>query len=209
MTKPPPNPPDDDPSKPLVEWIQAGKGVEANFARLYRLHHGRVYRFFLCLGFNVAESEDLTQDTFMRVYKSIGSFKYGSRFERWLLVIAHNIYCNEIRRRHAESRGLPEVSLDNSERETDVSAALVAPGPGQLEEAVQHQRSDALRGAIEALPKQMRLCVQFRVYQMLQYKEIAERMGVSIETVKAHLHQAQDRLRIAFLEDEDEPDPGP
>jgi RNA polymerase sigma-70 factor (ECF subfamily) len=198
VTLSPSQPLDADPTRRLVERIQAGEDIESNFEQLYHLHYGRVHRFFIRLGFDDSESEELTQDTFLRVYRRIGSFKHDSRFERWLFVVAANVFRNEIRRRRTEKRGLAEISLDDEENEPAALTALVATGSSPLEDSVLREKRAALRTAIDELPRQMRRCVLFRVYHMYKYKEIAELMGISIESVKAHLHQAQERLRIGL-----------
>jgi RNA polymerase sigma-70 factor (ECF subfamily) len=57
-----------------------------------------------------------------------------------------------------------------------------------------------VRGAMEELPEQMRKCVMLRVYQELSYQEIAVVLRLSVETVKTHLHQARQRLRIRLAD---------
>jgi RNA polymerase sigma-70 factor (ECF subfamily) len=195
-----PTPPVDDSSKELVKRIQAGEDKERNFERLYRLHYRRVFLFFIRLGFTVSEGEELTQDTFLRVYNNIGGFQHGSHFVWWLLVIAANVYRNEIRRRRAVKRGLAEVPLEDEETAGAPLAILAAGDLGPLDMALDQERRGALRRSIDELPKQMRQCVQFRIYHMLKYRQIAELMHISIETVKAHLHQAQERLKVNLVD---------
>jgi RNA polymerase sigma-70 factor (ECF subfamily) len=200
LSPPPSDPPDADPNRLLIERIQKGEDKERNFEQLYRLYYERVFRFFIRRGFTACESDELTQDTLLRVYRNIESFQHGSRFERWLFIVAINVYRNEIRRRRAEKRDLPELSLDDDEVSASTLMALASPDSGPLDNTLRKERSDALRTAVDELPKQMRRCVLFRVYHMLKYREIADLMGISIESVKAHLHQAQARLRIALLD---------
>jgi RNA polymerase sigma-70 factor (ECF subfamily) len=206
----------DDPSRPLIERIQAGEDPDRSFEQLYHLHRTRVLSFFSRLGFTPPESEELAQETFLRVHRSLGKFEHGSRFERWLFVVAANVYRNEIRRRRSEKRGLIEVSLDDPDEESrgHEVPVLASPAPSPLDDALRQEGQDVLRDAVAALPKQMRRCVLFRIYHQLKYRDIAELMGISIESVKAHLHQAQDKLRNLVAErargagDEDD-DAGP
>jgi RNA polymerase sigma-70 factor (ECF subfamily) len=181
----------------LIEEIQAGIRVEESSEKIYRKFRPRVRSFFLNKGFSPQESDDLTQDVFLRVFKSIDTFRRESRFERWLWEITSHIYLNEIRRRRTEKRDARELSLDAAtETEDGPAPALVIPStdPSPEAEIVRNQRSKALHDALKELPDQMRRCCILRYERGLKYQEIATVMGISIETVKAHLHQARKRL---------------
>ena len=195
---------EDDPIK-LVELIQAGVEVEANASKLFKRFRSKVRSFFLNKHFSPEESDDLTQDVFLRVFKGIDTFRRESRFERWLWEIAGHIYLNEIRRRRTEKRDAREQSLDavkETEEGSTPALAIPSPGPSQEEEVVRSERSKALHAALKGLPDQMRRCCILRYERGLKYQEIATVMGISIETVKAHLHQARKRL-TALLEEKD------
>lgn len=188
---------DQDPTPRLIENIQRGIDVEESFRKLFELHYRKVIRFFRHRGFSSEESRDLTQDVFYRVFKAIDTFRRESRFERWLFEIAVNIYRNELRRKGAEKRGAVEVSLDVSTDDQDT------PGPKRepisqeknaLDSMEKRERRAALWKAFQELPAQMRRCCELRYVQGLKYQEIATVMKISIETVKAHLHQARKRL---------------
>jgi RNA polymerase sigma-70 factor, ECF subfamily len=179
-----PDPPADR-NRLLVEQIQAESHKES-FGQLYALFHARVFRFFLRRRFSECESEELTQDTFMRVYKSIGSFKHDSRFETWLFIVAINVYRNEVRRRKTDRRSAHEASLDDeaTQRHAEAGGWLSSAQPGPLDDAQKSEQRRLLAAAVE---------------QGLQYKEIAALMEISIDTVKAHLHQAMERLSADVL----------
>jgi RNA polymerase sigma-70 factor (ECF subfamily) len=191
---------DDDPIK-LIEEIQAGVRVEENFGKLFKRFRGSVHSFFRRKGFSREESSDLTQDVFLRVFKGIAAFRRESRFERWLGEIANHVYFNEIRRRKTEKRDGFEQSLDAPVEGEDgplPGTTVVDPEPSPEDEVVRGERLEQLRAALEGLPVQMRRCCLLRYAQGLKYQEIADIMKISIETVKAHLHQARKRL-IALL----------
>lgn len=190
----------------IIEEIQAGIRVEENSEKIYRHFRPRIRSFFLKKGFSSQESDDLTQDVFLRVFKSIDTFRRESRFERWLWEITGNIYSNEIRRQKTEKRDAREQSLDaamETEEGTGPALAIPAAGPSPEEEVVQSERSKALHTVLQELPDQMRRCCILRYERGLKYKEIATVMGISIETVKAHLHQARKRL-MDLLGEKDE-----
>jgi RNA polymerase sigma factor (sigma-70 family) len=185
----------DDPSLRLVELIQANVDREKNSERLFDIHWPSVVSYFRRQGFSQEESKDLTQDTFLRVFKGIDSFRRDSSFEWWLRGIAESTYKNEIRKRRAEKRDGIEQSIDapvaNGEGPVET---LASPVPDSLAEAVKRQQVAALRAALAGLPEQMRRCCMLRYVNGLKYHEIAELMQISIETVKAHLFQGRKRL---------------
>ncbi|MFL6260314.1 MAG: RNA polymerase sigma factor [Thermoanaerobaculia bacterium] len=188
----------DDPSLRLVELIQANVDREKNSERLFDMHWPRVVSYFRRQGFSQEESKDLTQDTFLRVFKGIDSFRRDSSFEWWLRGIAESTYKNEIRKRRAEKRDGIEQSIDapvvNGEGSPSPADTLASPISDSLSEAVKRQQVAALRAALAELPEQMRRCCMMRYVNGLKYHEIAELMGISIETVKAHLFQGRKRL---------------
>jgi len=190
----------------LIEQIQAGIRVEENAEKLYKRFRPRVRSFFLRKGFTPQESDDLTQDVFLRVFKAIDTFRRESRFERWLGEIATHIYYNEIRRLKTDKRDGLEQSLDSGlETEDGVGPGITIPStdPSPEEEVVRAERKKALHDALAGLPDQMRRCCILRYERGLKYKEIADIMKISIETVKAHLHQARKRLTALLGEEDD------
>jgi RNA polymerase sigma factor (sigma-70 family) len=190
-------PVENDPILELIEQIQKGIRVEENFEKLFRRFRPSVQSFFVRKGFSAEDSRDLTQDVFLRVFKGIDTFRRESRFERWLWEIATHVYFNEVRRRRTEKRDGMEQSLDTPMENDDglsPSPGLPSPGPNPEEQVIQHQQIVIFRAALQELPAQMRRCCLLRYEQGLKYQEIAILMKISIETVKAHLHQARKRL---------------
>src|SRR5262249_55736148 len=150
-------------------------------------------------GFPPEECRDLTQESFVRVFKGIASFRRQSPFGRWLFEIVANVYRNEIRWRRAGKRDVYEESLEAtgaSGSSADGADPVVPadPGPSPLEDLLLDQERRRLRAAIGRLPPQMQTCCRLRFEQGLKYEEVAQVMKLSIETVKAHLHQAKRRL---------------
>ncbi|MES1240044.1 MAG: sigma-70 family RNA polymerase sigma factor [Acidobacteriota bacterium] len=156
---------------------------------LFRRYYRPVVAFFQNKGFSTEESRDLAQETFFRVYKYRQGFRGDSSLVTWLFQIANNLYKNTLRSQAAQKRDAEEVSLDStdaSDPESDEDA---------LESMLSEERSRLLREALEELPPQMKKAVMLRVTSDMKYREIAEEMEVSIETVKAHLYQARQHLR--------------
>ncbi len=192
----------DDPLIEFVKQIQAGNRYDENAAALHRTVQPKVYYFFFHKGFTRDDSSDLTQEVFLRVFKAIATFRGTSRleFERWLAEIADHVFCNEVRRRKTEKRYATEISLDARPKSGDGKALaekLEDDKPTPDDSFLQRQSRTILWKVIATLPEQMRRCCTLRYKHDLKYKEIATEMDISIETVKAHLHQA--RLRLTEL----------
>lgn len=153
---------------------------------LYRRYHRPVVSFFVTRGFSFEESRDLAQETFLRVFNKWDSFSRESAVETWLFQIASNLYRNTLRSLHTQKRDAQEVPLESENGAVELKSRQ----SNLTEEEVQ-----LLRIALEDLPSQMRQAVFLRVEGDLKYREIAEVMHVSIETVKAHLRQARQQLR--------------
>lgn len=170
-----------------------------SFEEIFRAHHRSVLHFFLKKGFSREESRDLAQDTFLRVYKNMEKFRSESRLETWLFTIATNLYRNELRNRAALKRDAREVSLDlpNGDGNDGGEGMAVADPASEdpLACMATKERALELREAFEGLPPQMRRVLLLRVDRDLKYREIAEVLQVSIETVKAHLYQARQQLK--------------
>ncbi len=190
---------DQDPTLRLIEKIQAGIDVEESSRKLYELHYRKIIGFFRRRGFSNEDSRDLTQDVFSRVFNAIDTFRRESRFERWLFEIALNVYRNELRRKGAEKREGVEVSIDippdDNKDPPGSKMELVSEGKNALDGLVEEERRAKLQAALKDLPPQMRACCELRYIRGLKYHEIATVMKISIETVKAHLHQAGKRLK--------------
>lgn len=193
----------DDPILLLAEQIQKGIRREENSRLLFDLHRPRVLSYFARKGFSPEENQDLTQETFFRVFNAIDTFRRESRFEWWMFEIADSVYKNELRRRSADKRDGIELSLDvpvSEEAPAGPGLFLAARDPSPEEDVVRRERVARMRAALRDLPPQMRLCCVLRFERDLKYHEIATVMNISIETVKAHLHQARKKL-IAKLGD--------
>jgi RNA polymerase sigma factor (sigma-70 family) len=195
----PPASPAADPQRALVERIQHGIDYEASCEQLYRLMRHRVRGMFATRGFSGDETDELTQETFIRVFTHIGKLRDPSRFVSWLFEMTVNVYRNELRRRGAAKRDAYEESIDQSAGEPggvllDALVAGSAGDPSPLDSVLRREQSASFHAALAKLPPQMRRSLELRV-QDFKYREIAALLGISIETVKAHLHQAQKRLK--------------
>jgi RNA polymerase sigma-70 factor (ECF subfamily) len=182
----------------VIREIKQGLNVETNFRWLFDRHYAQLLRFFRRKGFDPEICRDLTQDTFVSVYKGLKDLRQEEQFESWLFAIAHNTWCSLIESRAAQKRSATVLSLEGEGESDDrlpIAARLADPNADPLTVALEKEKLEKLREAIVHLPKQMRHCAQLRVVHEMSYTEIAALMGISVNTVKAHLHQAQKALR--------------
>lgn len=172
-----------------------GPGVSVTPDELYRQYYRPVVYFFARRGFSRDESCDLAQETFLRVYKNMETFRGESSEVTWLFQIAANLYKNTLRSHSTQKRDGLEVPLELSGGGGMIDQACCCHEGDALDTLLIEERARILRKALEDLPPQMRQAVILRVDRDLKYREIAEVMRVSIETVKAHLYQARQHLR--------------
>lgn len=180
----------------LLGLGQAGDDGERLVVDQYR---HRVRRFFQKKGAAPEEARDLTQDTFLRVFRGEARLESREQLEAWLFEIARNVWSNALRAESTLKRSASVVSLDEPLSEEggprDVADPAFTDGEQDaLTRVITREQLQILHRGLAELPDQMRQCMRLR-YQGLKYREIAEVMRISIETVKSHLHDAKKRLR--------------
>jgi RNA polymerase sigma-70 factor (ECF subfamily) len=181
----------------LIREIQQGLNVEDNFHWLFERHYAQVLRFFRRKGFSPEDCRDLTQETFISVYQGLKDLRRAEQFGSWLFAIAHHVFCDVLERRAAQKRSATVLSLETGSEANErlsVAAHIADSNPGPLNQILEKEKVERFREALQQLPQQMRRCAQLRVVHDLSYVEIANLMGISVNTVKAHLHQAQKAL---------------
>jgi RNA polymerase sigma-70 factor (ECF subfamily) len=184
-----------EPIQGLIEQLQTGSSRDEAFRRLFDLYAPRLYHFFTRRGFPHQECLDLTQETFLGIYRGMETYRRDASFETWLFKIATNAWRKRLRWGSAGKRGAREVPLEEEGGGGPAERIAAADVPAPGEEALRKERSRLLRQAIDRLPEQMRRCLVLRIDQELKYREIATLMRLSPETVKVHLLKARKRLQ--------------
>lgn len=175
--------------------IRAKKGDALGFERLYQLHSARVYALCLRMTGNPTEAEDLTQDSFLIVFRKIGGFRGDSSFSTWLHRIAVNV--GLMRRRKKSSL---ETSLEeNSEPGSGRAGPLHSLAGDDLFLTGSIDRLQ-LERALEQLRPFQRLVVVLHDVQGYKHNEIAKMLDCSIGNSKSRLHRARARLRHLLKE---------
>jgi RNA polymerase sigma-70 factor (ECF subfamily) len=144
-------------------------------------------------------AQDVAQETFLKAFRALPSFKGGSKFATWIYRIAANACIDLLRKRS----GYSEVSLDTqAEDEDGARAGLAVPdGAADVEAVIEGKELRRLvREAVEALPDAHRAIIVMRDFQDMEYGEIAGVLGCPEGTVKSRINRARRRLRRILLE---------
>lgn len=191
------------PDREVVEPLRDGAGPEEVFRFLFDRFYRPLFRFFEGRGFSDEECRDLSQETFLRVHRGLPGFRGDTGWAPWIFRIAANTAAKSLRRGAAGKRAGHTVPWEEEE-EGDLSAAALggsrAEAPAPLRRLLDQERTEILSQAIAGLPVQMRRCVRLRVFQDLDYEEIAEVMQISPSTVKVQMFKARKRLQGELAE---------
>ena len=148
-------------------------------------HSARVYRLAYRLTGNQHDAEDLTQETFLRVFRSLGTYSPGT-FEGWLHRITTNLFLDQVRRKR-------RVRIDPWGDETERLPASAASTP---ERGFEHANLDSdVQRALDALPPEFRAAVVLCDMEGLSYEEIGVTLGVKLGTVRSRIHRGRALLR--------------
>lgn len=164
------------------------------FYSLARVHYQELKGFFYKRGL-FENGEDLVQDTFTRALKNLGNFRQESSVRTWLYSIAHSVYKNHLRSIQTQ-KNQKSQSLEEKEMEPELLQHFKDPNLTPDKALVLSEAQIQLRKALSELPSQMLHCMIFRYYHGLSYREIAQVMNLSINTVKSHLFQGREKIKI-------------
>lgn len=168
-------------------------GDETACTALVDQHQRMVYQLALHLLGDPQEALDLSQDVFLRVFRTIHTFRGQSTLRTWIYRIVINQARNRLRWWRRRRRD-DQVSLDEHlNAHGDVLAAADAVAPDQM--LRQKELGERLRRALDALPFEQRSALVLREIEGLSYEEIAYSLGVRVGTVKSRLARAREALR--------------
>lgn len=149
------------------------------FAVLIQRHQAFVFGAAFRVTKHRELAEDMTQETFLRAYRSASTFRGDGEVRAWLYRIARNLALNAVTRAR-------EVAVD---RVPDTSVS-----PSSEDAAMRRRRSATVRAEIRSLPELLREPLVLREFSGLSYQEISERLELPINTVRTRLHRARAAL---------------
>jgi len=158
------------------------------FGALYALQAPRVMGYFLRSGFARAEAEDLTQDTFVRVFKSLGTFDPNrGKFGYWVATIARNVTRRRWSSRKSPENFDPELAEEMIAGPSDAASGVNAASEGE--------EIDAVRDCISILQEELRSVVYFRYVKGMTTRGISVETSMPEATVRLRLNEASARIR--------------
>ena len=178
-----------------TDWelaASAAAGDSTAFHALVERHRAMVYRLAYQFAGNHFDAEDIAQDVFIKVYRSLDRFRQDAQLTSWLYRIVMNA-CIDHKRRHAPAGWAP-FTEDAEFR----MAITPEEGPNPEDQAYGGQIGEVLEAEIARLPPGQRLVFTMRHHEGLKLAEIADALGLAEGTVKRQLHAAVHRLRAAL-----------
>jgi RNA polymerase sigma-70 factor (ECF subfamily) len=162
--------------------------VPPTWDEVVREHADRVYRLAFRLSGNRADAEDLTQETFVRVFRSLAQYSPGT-FEGWLHRITTTRFLDMVRRRQ-------RIRFDARPEDADDRLAGTDPGPEQTYHEM--HLDPEIEAALDALPPDFRVAVVLCDLEQLSYEEIAATLNIKVGTVRSRIHRGRVMLREAL-----------
>ena len=168
---------------------QVGAGGDAlcpprDIVAVVRVHHRQVYRYAYHLVGNVADAEDLTQQTFLIAHQKLCQIREWSKLDRWLFAVLRSCFHKQCRRRSPTPAASLELNMDE--------VPIHLPD----EDAIDREQ---LGRALQRLPQPSRVILMMFYFDECSYKEIAEQLEVPIGTVMSRLTRAKQRLRVLLV----------
>lgn len=175
----------DDPDLQLIN--ATGRGDREAFTSLVRKFQGPLLNFITrYVGGDRSLAEDIAQEVFLRIFRAAHRFEARSKVSTWIFHIAYNQTMTEMERRKRH-RGIREAVIHRREDAGSIEPSVEPFERFELEEEIQ--------AALGLLPENQRAALLLRVKEDLSYQEIAEVIGVSVQSVESLLFRARTTLR--------------
>ena len=168
------------------------------FEQLVTKYEKTVYNLALRMTGNAEDAADMTQETFLKAYRSLKNFRGESKFSVWLYRITSNVCLDFLR---SKSRK-PTVSLtaENDEgEEAEIEVADPAPNPEEC--LMSSLTRDAIARGLDSLPPEQREILLLREISGLSYEEISAALGLELSTVKTRIFRSRKRLAAFLIND--------
>ncbi len=174
----------------LIE--QALAGSQKAYTELMERHRTAIYHIINKIVHNEDVANDLVQETFMKAFSALATYRSEYRFSTWLYKIAANTSIDFLRKKRIQALSLdrPLVTKDG---EVDIEIPDYSYHPER--DLEQKERNFSIEEAIESLPKKYREVIVYRHKDDKSYEEIADLLGVPVGTVKARIFRARELLK--------------
>lgn len=173
---------------------EVGKGNQAAFDILFSKYNNKLYASLLAFTKSQDLAEDLTQKTFIRVWKKIETFRGESSLFTWIYRIAINLAKNEFSSKQAKNQGI----TDNIDDTYDLESSVSSPES----HAIEAESMQAVMDFIASLPTDLREAISLREFDGKSYEEIAQITGSPIGTVRSRIFRAREEI-LNFMKEEE------
>jgi len=182
---------DSDRDNLLIE--QCLKGQQSSFSELVNKYKSLVFNLSYRMTNNLEDAEDISQEVFIRVYKSLYNFNPRYKFSTWLYQVTLNLCRDRFRKGK-----IPSISLDtppNEGDQKDFNSLIADPKNNQEEIFLQVEQTNFINDLIASLPLKYREVIILRHLRDLSYEEMSKILNISLGSVKSHLFRARELLK--------------
>jgi RNA polymerase sigma-70 factor, ECF subfamily len=177
-------------AEPLSETIRrAQAGDQAAMVALVAEQQRYVYSIAMSITKDPTDAADLTQDALIRFVRAIGSYRGETKLSTWLYRLVVNLGIDRMRR-----RGAPPIRLDDEGLDIDLASDDPIDDVAAVAERV--EEAQIVRAAVSKLPDAQRLALTLHYFEDQRYEDIADVMGVPLNTVKSHIRRGKERLAV-------------
>ena len=173
------------------------RGNVNDFEKLVTAYEKNVYNLALRMVGDPEDAADMTQETFIKAYRALSSFRGYSKFSSWLYRIASNVCLDFLRSRSRH----PQVSLSGADEDGQATFELPDMSQNPEEQLMKKLSMEAVRRGLEQLPEQQRQILVLRELGGLSYAELAQTLNLEEGTVKSRIFRARKRLCAILLRD--------
>jgi len=175
----------------LIEGMT--RGDPRAFRELVESYKKKVYYLALDMAGNPVDAEDISQEVFLKVYRSFSTFRKGAKLGSWLYRVTYNASIDHLRKRGAAPEPVADDVLETRSREDSGLPGAVPSDPAAAAES--SQLRDRIDRALDKVSPQEKAVFVLRHYDDLMLKDIAESLGLSIGSVKSYLFRAVRKLQ--------------
>ncbi len=178
--------------------MQCRKGDMSAFELLVRRYQNPLINYIHRSIDDYHRAEDLSQETFLRVFKSASRYEPTASFKSWLYTIATNLCRNEIRNRSRRNTYYLEDLVEEGE---DIYHTEIMRDTRYLPDMLleKKEQRQMIRKALAQLPENQRIALTLVTYQELRYEEVADILGCSVGAVKALIHRARQKMKKLLI----------
>lgn len=166
------------------------EGNESALAKLIEKHQSKIYGFIYSKVLDRDVTEDIFQDTFIKVIKTLksGSYNEEGKFLPWVMRISHNLIVDHFRRSK-------KMTFQRETEEFSIFSVITDSSPNIESKIINSQIISDLKKLIDELPQDQKEVLNMRIYEDLSFKEISDLTGVSINTALGRMRYALMNLR--------------